>query len=224
MGCSYFLDGTERYLRLSLEMCPTSQRWMIDCLLEMWIRPSVFALRPRERLTRITKRDIARTWIVWRQSWLDSASIIHAHEVSSAVLRHACVAFMIRFGLGKTIEAAWILHRLLVNRPNINGYWFLLFPNRFWCIKWFVESCEPIQLMVQYFWWKALRFSWKRGARKEIHFLRMIKLVICSIEFFGRFLKKRAKTSPFLLTWDIVGGWIEAHQPRWSVAEAKPRI
>jgi ATP-dependent helicase HepA len=135
-----------------------------------------------------------------------------AHEVSSRFAPRVLLSDQV--GLGKTIEACLILHRLLVT-GRISRV-LILVPESL-VHQWFVEVLRKFNLWFNIFDEKRCA-SLEKGAPEGNPFLDD-QLVICSIEFLAG-SEKRTKQA-VSANWDMLVV-DEAHHLEWSVAEASP--
>jgi len=135
-----------------------------------------------------------------------------AHEVSSRFAPRVLLSDQV--GLGKTIEACLILHRLLVT-GRISRV-LILVPESL-VHQWFVEVLRKFNLWFNIFDEKRCA-SLEKGAPEGNPFLDD-QLVICSIEFLAG-SEKRTKQA-VSANWDMLVV-DEAHHLEWSVEEASP--
>ena len=135
-----------------------------------------------------------------------------AHEVSSRYAPRVLLSDQV--GLGKTIEACLILHRLLVS-GRISRV-LILVPESL-IHQWFVEVLRRFNLWFHIFDEKRCE-SLEKGAPEGNPFLDD-QLIICSIEFLSG-SQKRTKQA-ISASWDmlIVD---EAHHLEWSVNKVSP--
>ena len=174
--------------------------------------PELFALR-RETLEYNYKRRISPVHgFVGGKIDLIPHQLYIAHEVSSRFAPRVLLSDQV--GLGKTIEACLILHRLLVN-GRISRV-LILVPESL-VHQWFVEVLRKFNL-----WFNI--FDEKRCAALDDNapngnpFLDN-QLVICSVEFLANSQKRSQQA--------IAAGWDmlvvdEAHHLEWSVNEVSP--
>jgi ATP-dependent helicase HepA len=174
--------------------------------------PEKFALR-RETLTHNYQRRTSPVHgFVGGKIDLIPHQLYIAHEVSSRFAPRVLLSDQV--GLGKTIEACLILHRLLVT-GRISRV-LILVPESL-IHQWFVEVLRRFNLWFNIFDEKRCA-SLEKGAPEGNPFLDD-QLVICSIEFLAG-SKKRTQQA-------ISAGWDmlvvdEAHHLEWSVEEASP--
>jgi len=135
-----------------------------------------------------------------------------AHEVSSRYAPRVLLSDQV--GLGKTIEACLILHRLLLN-GRISRV-LILVPGSL-IHQWFVEVLRRFNLWFNIFDEKRCS-SLEKGAPDGNPFLDD-QLIICSIEFLAG-SKKRTKQA-VSANWDMLVV-DEAHHLEWSVEKVSP--
>ena len=174
--------------------------------------PEMFALR-RETLDHDYQRRISPVHgFVGGKVDLIPHQLYIAHEVSSRFAPRVLLSDQV--GLGKTIEACLILHRLLVT-GRISRV-LILVPESL-VHQWFVEVLRKFNLWFNIFDEKRCA-SLEKGAPDGNPFLDD-QLVICSIEFLAG-SEKRTKQA-VSANWDMLVV-DEAHHLEWSVAEASP--
>jgi ATP-dependent helicase HepA len=174
--------------------------------------PEMFALR-RETLDHDYQRRISPVHgFVGGKVDLIPHQLYIAHEVSSRFAPRVLLSDQV--GLGKTIEACLILHRLLVT-GRISRV-LILVPESL-VHQWFVEVLRKFNLWFNIFDEKRCA-SLEKGAPEGNPFLDD-QLVICSIEFLAG-SEKRTKQA-VSANWDMLVV-DEAHHLEWSVAEASP--
>lgn len=174
--------------------------------------PELFALR-RETLDYNYQRRISPVHgFVGGKVDLIPHQLYIAHEVSSRFAPRVLLSDQV--GLGKTIEACLILHRLLVT-GRISRV-LVLVPESL-VHQWFVEVLRKFNLWFNIFDEKRCA-SLERGAPDGNPFLDD-QLVICSIEFLAG-AEKRTKQA-ISANWDMLVV-DEAHHLEWSVEEASP--
>jgi ATP-dependent helicase HepA len=174
--------------------------------------PEMFALR-RETLDHDYRRRISPVHgFVGGKVDLIPHQLYIAHEVSSRFAPRVLLSDQV--GLGKTIEACLILHRLLVT-GRISRV-LILVPESL-VHQWFVEVLRKFNLWFNIFDEKRCA-SLEKGAPDGNPFLDD-QLVICSIEFLAG-SKKRTQQA-VSASWDMLVV-DEAHHLEWSVAEASP--
>ncbi len=174
--------------------------------------PELFALR-RETLDYNYQRRISPVHgFVGGKVDLIPHQLYIAHEVSSRFAPRVLLSDQV--GLGKTIEACLILHRLLVT-GRISRV-LILVPESL-VHQWFVEVLRKFNLWFNIFDEKRCA-SLEKGAPEGNPFLDD-QLVICSIEFLAG-SEKRTKQA-VSANWDMLVV-DEAHHLEWSVEEASP--
>jgi ATP-dependent helicase HepA len=174
--------------------------------------PELFALR-RETLDYNYRRRISPVHgFVGGKVDLIPHQLYIAHEVSSRFAPRVLLSDQV--GLGKTIEACLILHRLLVT-GRISRV-LILVPESL-VHQWFVEVLRKFNLWFNIFD-ETRCASLEKGAPEGNPFLDD-QLVICSIEFLAG-SEKRTKQA-VSANWDMLVV-DEAHHLEWSVAEASP--
>lgn len=174
--------------------------------------PELFALR-RETLDYNYQRRISPVHgFVGGKVDLIPHQLYIAHEVSSRFAPRVLLSDQV--GLGKTIEACLILHRLLVT-GRISRV-LILVPESL-VHQWFVEVLRKFNLWFNIFDEERCA-SLEKGAPEGNPFLDD-QLVICSIEFLAG-SAKRTKQAVFA-NWDMLVV-DEAHHLEWSVAESSP--
>jgi ATP-dependent helicase HepA len=174
--------------------------------------PEMFALR-RETLDHDYQRRISPVHgFVGGKVDLIPHQLYIAHEVSSRFAPRVLLSDQV--GLGKTIEACLILHRLLVT-GRISRV-LILVPESL-VHQWFVEVLRKFNLWFNIFDEKRCA-SLEKGAPEGNPFLDD-QLVICSIEFLAG-SEKRTKQA-VSANWDMLVV-DEAHHLEWSVEEASP--
>lgn len=174
--------------------------------------PELFALR-RETLDYNYQRRISPVHgFVGGKVDLIPHQLYIAHEVSSRFAPRVLLSDQV--GLGKTIEACLILHRLLVTGRISRA--LILVPESL-VHQWFVEVLRKFNLWFNIFD-ETRCASLEKGAPEGNPFLDD-QLVICSIEFLAG-SEKRTKQA-VSASWDMLVV-DEAHHLEWSVAEASP--
>lgn len=174
--------------------------------------PELFALR-RETLDHDYRRRIAPVHgFVGGKVDLIPHQVYIAHEVSSRFAPRVLLSDQV--GLGKTIEACLILHRLLVT-GRISRV-LILVPESL-VHQWFVEVLRKFNLWFNIFD-ETRCASLEKGAPEGNPFLDD-QLVICSIGFLAG-SEKRTKQA-VSAEWDMLVV-DEAHHLEWSVTEASP--
>ncbi len=174
--------------------------------------PELFALR-RETLDHNYQRRISPVHgFVGGKIDLIPHQLYIAHEVSSRFAPRVLLSDQV--GLGKTIEACLILHRLLVT-GRISRV-LILVPESL-IHQWFVEVLRRFNLWFNIFDEERCR-SLEKGAPEGNPFLDD-QLVICSIEFLAG-SQKRTKQA-ISANWDMLVV-DEAHHLEWSVDEVSP--
>jgi ATP-dependent helicase HepA len=174
--------------------------------------PEKFALR-RETLDHNYRRRISPVHgFVGGKIDLIPHQLYIAHEVSSRFAPRVLLSDQV--GLGKTIEACLILHRLLVT-GRISRV-LILVPESL-IHQWFVEVLRKFNLWFNIFDEERCK-SLEKGAPEGNPFLDD-QLVICSIEFLAGSQKRTRQA--------ISAGWDmmvvdEAHHLEWSVEEVSP--
>ncbi|MFT4855780.1 MAG: ATP-dependent helicase HepA [Planctomycetota bacterium] len=174
--------------------------------------PEKFALR-RETLNHNYQRRISPVHgFVGGKIDLIPHQLYIAHEVSSRFAPRVLLSDQV--GLGKTIEACLILHRLLVT-GRISRV-LILVPESL-IHQWFVEVLRKFNLWFNIFDEERCR-SLEKGAPKGNPFLDD-QLVICSIEFLAGSQKRTRQA--ISASWDMLVV-DEAHHLEWSVDEVSP--
>lgn len=174
--------------------------------------PELFALR-RETLDYNYQRRISPVHgFVGGKVDLIPHQLYIAHEVSSRFAPRVLLSDQV--GLGKTIEACLILHRLLVT-GRISRV-LILVPESL-VHQWFVEVLRKFNLWFNIFD-ETRCASLEKGAPEGNPFLDD-QFVICSIEFLAG-SEKRTKQA-VSANWDMLVV-DEAHHLEWSVTEASP--
>ncbi|MDG1276459.1 MAG: RNA polymerase-associated protein RapA [Algoriphagus sp.] len=174
--------------------------------------PEKFALR-RETLNHNYQRRISPVHgFVGGKIDLIPHQLYIAHEVSSRFAPRVLLSDQV--GLGKTIEACLILHRLLVTGRIARV--LILVPESL-IHQWFVEVLRKFNLWFNIFDEERCK-SLEKGAPEGNPFLDD-QLVICSIEFLAGSSKRTRQA--------ISAGWDmmvvdEAHHLEWSVEEVSP--
>lgn len=174
--------------------------------------PELFALR-RETLDYNYRRRISPVHgFVGGKVDLIPHQLYIAHEVSSRFAPRVLLSDQV--GLGKTIEACLILHRLLVTDRISRA--LILVPESL-VHQWFVEVLRKFNLWFNIFD-ESRCASLEKGAPEGNPFLDD-QLVICSIEFLAGSSKRTQQA--------ISAGWDmlvvdEAHHLEWSVEAASP--
>lgn len=174
--------------------------------------PEMFALR-RETLYRDYNRKTSPVYgFVGGKIDLIPHQLYIAHEVSSRFAPRVLLSDQV--GLGKTIEACLILHRLLVT-GSISRV-LILVPESL-VHQWFVELLRKFNLWFHIFDEERCA-SLDESAPDGNPFLDN-QLVICSIEFLSNSRKRSEQT--------ISAGWDmlvvdEAHHLEWSVDHVSP--
>ncbi|WP_026969185.1 RNA polymerase-associated protein RapA [Algoriphagus terrigena] len=174
--------------------------------------PELFALR-RETLDYNYQRRISPVHgFVGGKVDLIPHQLYIAHEVSSRFAPRVLLSDQV--GLGKTIEACLILHRLLVTGRITRA--LIIVPESL-IHQWFVEVLRRFNLWFNIFDEKRSA-SLEKGAPQGNPFLDD-QLVICSIEFLAGSAKRTQQA--------VSAGWDmlvvdEAHHLEWSVEEAGP--
>jgi len=200
-----YFGADERYLRLSLEMCSTSHRWMIDCAGVCGFRPRCLP-GARETLTTITTQNIAVHGFVRRQSDLIPHQLYIAHEVSS---RFAPRRVALRSGwIGKKPSEACLIPPSVVGwQANITGTAFL-FPKSFGASV-VCGSLRKFNLWSIFFDDRSVALLLKKGRPKGNPFLGWISwwFVASSLAGFWKNETKQAVSA----NWGHVWGWTKAH-------------
>jgi len=174
--------------------------------------PELFALR-RETLDHNYQRRISPVHgFVGGKIDLIPHQLYIAHEVSSRFAPRVLLSDQV--GLGKTIEACLILHRLLVT-GRISRV-LILVPESL-IHQWFVEVLRRFNLWFNIFDEERCR-SLEKGAPEGNPFLDD-QLVICSIEFLAGSQKRTRQA--ISANWDMLVV-DEAHHLEWSVDEVSP--
>lgn len=174
--------------------------------------PELFALR-RETLDHDYQRRISPVHgFVGGKVDLIPHQLYIAHEVSSRFAPRVLLSDQV--GLGKTIEACLILHRLLVT-GRISRV-LILVPESL-VHQWFVEVLRKFNLWFNIFDEKRCA-SLEKGAPEGNPFLDD-QLVICSIEFLAGSAKRSKQAVS--ANWDMLVV-DEAHHLEWSVEEVSP--
>jgi ATP-dependent helicase HepA len=174
--------------------------------------PELFALR-RETLDHDYQRRIAPVHgFVGGKVDLIPHQLYIAHEVSSRFAPRVLLSDQV--GLGKTIEACLILHRLLLTGRIARV--LILVPESL-LHQWFVEVLRKFNLWFNIFDEERCA-SLEKGAPKGNPFLDD-QLVICSIEFLAG--SEKRTNQAISANWDMLVV-DEAHHLEWSVAEASP--
>ncbi len=174
--------------------------------------PEKFALR-RETLDHNYQRRISPVHgFVGGKIDLIPHQLYIAHEVSSRFAPRVLLSDQV--GLGKTIEACLILHRLLVT-GRISRV-LILVPESL-IHQWFVEVLRKFNLWFNIFDEERCR-SLEKGAPEGNPFLDD-QLVICSIEFLAGSQKRTRQA--ISANWDMLVV-DEAHHLEWSVDEVSP--
>ncbi len=174
--------------------------------------PELFALR-RETLDYNYRRRISPVHgFVGGKVDLIPHQLYIAHEVSSRFAPRVLLSDQV--GLGKTIEACLILHRLLVT-GRISRV-LILVPESL-LHQWFVEVLRKFNLWFNIFD-ETRCASLEKGAPEGNPFLSD-QLVICSIDFLAG-SEKRSRQA-VSANWDMLVV-DEAHHLEWSVAEVSP--
>lgn len=174
--------------------------------------PEIFALRRETLYNNYKKRISPVHGFVGGKIDLIPHQLYIAHEVSSRFAPRVLLSDQV--GLGKTIEACLILHRLLVTGRNSRV--LILVPESL-VHQWFVEVLRKFNL-----WFNI--FDEERCAALEDSapagnpFLDN-QLIICSIEFLAA-SKKRSKQA-ISANWDMLVV-DEAHHLEWSLNEVSP--
>jgi len=174
--------------------------------------PELFALR-RETLDHNYRRQISPVHgFVGGKVDLIPHQLYIAHEVSSRFAPRVLLSDQV--GLGKTIEACLILHRLLVTGGISRA--LIIVPESL-IHQWFVEVLRKFNLWFNIFD-ESRCASLEKGAPDGNPFLDD-QLVICSIEFLaGSAIRTRQAVSA---GWDMLVV-DEAHHLEWSVEKASP--
>lgn len=174
--------------------------------------PEMFALR-RETLMLNYKRKISPVHgFVGGKIDLIPHQLYIAHEVSSRYAPRVLLSDQV--GLGKTIEACLILHRLLLS-GRISRV-LILVPESL-IHQWFVEVLRRFNLWFNIYDEKRCS-SLEKGAPEGNPFLDD-QLIICSIEFLAG-LRKRTKQA-ISASWDMLVV-DEAHHLEWSLSKVSP--
>jgi ATP-dependent helicase HepA len=174
--------------------------------------PELFALR-RETLDYNYQRRISPVHgFVGGKVDLIPHQLYIAHEVSSRFAPRVLLSDQV--GLGKTIEACLILHRLLVT-GRISRV-LILVPESL-VHQWFVEVLRKFNLWFNIFD-ETRCASLEKGAPEGNPFLDD-QLVICSIEFLAGSEKRTQQAVS--ASWDMLVV-DEAHHLEWSLVEASP--
>lgn len=174
--------------------------------------PELFALR-RETLDHNYQRRISPVHgFVGGKIDLIPHQLYIAHEVSSRFAPRVLLSDQV--GLGKTIEACLILHRLLVT-GRISRV-LILVPESL-IHQWFVEVLRRFNLWFNIFDEERCK-SLEKGAPEGNPFLND-QLVICSIEFLAGSQKRTLQA--ITANWDMLVV-DEAHHLEWSVDEVSP--
>ncbi|PZX46852.1 RNA polymerase-associated protein RapA [Algoriphagus chordae] len=174
--------------------------------------PELFALR-RETLDHNYQRRISPVHgFVGGKIDLIPHQFYIAHEVSSRFAPRVLLSDQV--GLGKTIEACLILHRLLVT-GRISRV-LILVPESL-VHQWFVEVLRRFNLWFNIFDEERCK-SLEKGAPEGNPFLDD-QLVICSIEFLANSQKRTLQA--ISADWDMLVV-DEAHHLEWSVDEVSP--
>ncbi|WP_192346261.1 RNA polymerase-associated protein RapA [Algoriphagus sp. Y33] len=174
--------------------------------------PEFFALR-RETLDHNYQRRISPVHgFVGGKIDLIPHQLYIAHEVSSRFAPRVLLSDQV--GLGKTIEACLILHRLLVT-GRISRV-LILVPESL-IHQWFVEVLRKFNLWFNIF--DEERCSALEKGAPEVNPFLDDQLVICSIEFLAG-SKKRTQQA-ISASWDMLVV-DEAHHLEWSVDEVSP--
>ncbi|PZX55946.1 ATP-dependent helicase HepA [Algoriphagus ratkowskyi] len=174
--------------------------------------PELFALR-RETLDHDYQRRISPVHgFVGGKVDLIPHQLYIAHEVSSRFAPRVLLSDQV--GLGKTIEACLILHRLLVT-GRISRV-LILVPESL-VHQWFVEVLRRFNLWFNIFDEERCK-SLEKGAPEGNPFLDD-QLVICSIDFLAGSRKRTQQA--ISANWDMLVV-DEAHHLEWSVEEASP--
>ena len=174
--------------------------------------PEMFALR-RETLNHNYQRRISPVHgFVGGKIDLISHQLYIAHEVSSRFAPRVLLSDQV--GLGKTIEACLILHRLLVTGRIARV--LILVPESL-IHQWFVEVLRKFNLWFNIFDEERCK-SLEKGAPEGNPFLDD-QLVICSIEFLAGSQKRTRQA--ISASWDMLVV-DEAHHLEWSVEEVSP--
>ena len=174
--------------------------------------PEMFALR-RETLYHNYNRRISPVHgFVGGKIDLIPHQLYIAHEVSSRFAPRVLLSDQV--GLGKTIEACLILHRLLVT-GRISRV-LILVPESL-IHQWFIEVLRKFNLWFNIFD-EDRCLSLEEGAPEGNPFLDN-QLIICSIEFLAA--SKRRSQQAVFADWDMLVV-DEAHHLEWSVNEVSP--
>lgn len=207
----YEYSGSDRTLQES-ELGGVSVTHGVDDRLYMGDvdSPEMFALR-RETLDQDYRRKISPVHgFVGGKIDLIPHQLYIAHEVSSRFAPRVLLSDQV--GLGKTIEACLILHRLLVS-GRISRV-LILVPESL-MHQWFVEVLRKFNLWFNIFDEKRCA-SLESSAPDGNPFLDN-QLIICSIEFLAG-SKKRSQQA-ISADWDMLVV-DEAHHLEWSVEQA----